>query len=173
MLFSRFDARKTVKSMRLRYICDIICSMNINWIMVSVISQIMLFVYFQIVEWMNLFPWNDTSKSAPQRPLDIVFGIIQLIFIYAFFKGVWWLMVVGLGLYAIWLVLQIVSWWLPYLWRASERQIWSYRWYYRKTYKFKFLPPRGDRPIPDANHVVLQFLILIVVITAGLAFFTF
>jgi hypothetical protein len=142
-----------------------------NWITASIISQITLFIYFQIVEWVNLFPWNDMSKDKPQRPLDLVFGVIQLILIYCLFKQVWRLVGIGLMLYTIWLFLQIISWWTPYLWRASEKQSWSYKRYFSKTYKFKFLPPIGSHPIPDANHIVLQLLVLIVVIATGFAFF--
>ena len=71
-------------------------------------------------------------------------------------------MAVGVAAYAGWLALQAVGWWIPYLRGASENHLRFYEKHWARTWRF--LPPIGDHPIPNAAHVALQVMIL-----AGLA----
>ena len=60
-------------------------------------------------------------------------------------------MITGWLAYAVWLYLEVASWWRPYLF--GGRSV-GPNWYFAKTYKF--LPQIDQRPTPDADHIVLQ-----------------
>ena len=72
-------------------------------------------------------------------------------------------MLAGFAGYAFWLYLQLVSWWQPYLF--GGRTI-GPNWYFAKTYKF--LPAIGERPTPDACHIVLQVLLVAVIVSGAI-----
>jgi len=48
----------------------------------------------------------------------------------------------------------------------------DFRWYIEHGYSttLKFQPAIGDRPVPDAQHVVLQVLSLVILITTTRAY---
>lgn len=65
----------------------------------------------------------------------------------------------------VWLAIQLYNWWLPYLF-GGERS------FYEKGYAdtTRFLPRIDDHQvIPDAQHVVLQLLSLLMVVTMSVA----
>jgi hypothetical protein len=63
------------------------------------------------------------------------------------------------------------QWWIPYLWGPTWLHS-SLEWYTEHGYAetIKVLPPIGDHPIPDAQHLVLQLLSLIAAITMTIAY---
>ncbi len=132
--------------------------------LVAVAIQILAAGYLQLVEWVDLFPWNDLSKGNAQEKLDIAILACQALVAFWYFRQRLSLMVVGWLAYAVWLYLQIDSWWRPYLF--GGRSV-GPNWYFAKTYKF--LPQIGERPTPDADHVVLQILLVAVLISAAIA----
>ncbi|MCL6600992.1 MAG: hypothetical protein K6T81_19990 [Alicyclobacillus macrosporangiidus] len=68
-----------------------------------VIPQIILPIYFQIVEWVPLYPWNDLADGNSQQPL---------------WQRIWSLRI-AVALYGIWFVLQVANWWVPYFFRST------------------------------------------------------
>ncbi len=130
----------------------------------AAVCQLVAAGYLQLVEWVDLFPWNDLSKGNQQERLDIAILAYQLLVGFWFARQRLGLMCVGWAAYAVWLYLQIVSWWRPYLfgtWAVGPN------WYFAKTYKF--LPQIGERPTPDADHIVLQLLLVAVLVTGAIA----
>ena len=127
-------------------------------------SQLVAAGYLQLVEWVDLFPWNDLSIGNGQEKLDIAILTAQALVAFWFARRRLSLMIVGWMAYAVWLYLQIDSWWRPYL---SGNRVVGPSWYFAKTYKF--LPQIDARPTPDADHVVLQLLLVVVLITGGVA----
>jgi hypothetical protein len=126
--------------------------------------QVLAAGYLQMVEWVDLFPWNDLSKGNAQEKLDIAILACQVLVAFWYLRQRVGLMVVGWLAYAVWLYLQIDSWWRPYLFggRTVGRN-----WYFAKTYKF--LPQIDQRPTPDADHAVLQLLLVAVLVSAAIA----
>ena len=63
----------------------------------------------------------------------------------------------------VWAALQVTTWWSPYVWGASEgwRTVYD-RWFARTV---QWLPSDGVHLPPDANHLVLQGLILVALAT--------
>jgi len=130
----------------------------------AVATQLVAAGYLQLVEWVDLFPWNDLSNGNAQERLDIVLLVSQLA-VAAFFYRRWLVaMCMGWAAYAGWLYLQVVSWWQPYL--LGGRSV-GPNWYFARTYKF--VPQIGERPAPDADHIVLQLLLLAVLVTGAVA----
>ena len=141
--------------------------MRINWPRWSLLSQGMLFGYYQLIEWVDLFPWNDIRRGNGQATLDLVVAGIMLGLILVTSRRVWWAMGIAAALYGLWLYLQIQSWWLPYLQGASPGWKRVYGRFFGET--VKFLPTVGDHLAPDACHIVLQLLIVGALVTTGLA----
>jgi hypothetical protein len=130
----------------------------------AVAAQLVAAAYLQWVEWVDLFPWNDLSKGNAQERLDVVLLVAQLSVAACFYRRWLTAMCVGWAAYAGWLYLQVVSWWKPYL--LGGRTV-GPNWYFARTYKF--LPQIGERPTPDADHIVLQVLLVAVLITGAVA----
>ena len=126
----------------------------------AVVMQLLCAAYLQFIEWVPVFPWNDLSNGNAQEVLDLVLAIAQIAFAISFARGWRWPMAAGLAGYVAWFLLQLDSWWRPYL--LGGRTV-GPKWYFAKTYKF--LPQIDHRPTPDAAHVVLQILLLLVIIT--------
>ena len=141
--------------------------MRINWPRWSLLSQSILFGYYQLIEWVDLFPWNDVRRGNGQATLDLVVAGIMLGLILVTLRRVWWAMGIAAALYGLWLYLQIQSWWLPYLQGASPGWKRVYGRFFGET--VKFLPTVGDHLAPDACHIVLQLLIVSALVTTGLA----
>ncbi len=123
----------------------------------ATVTQALLALYLQVIEWVDLFPWNNVRWGNGQEILDITVAVLQIGLIVGAWKGVRPLVGVGAVLYAFWLAAQVRAWWIPYFWGASAGRMRRYNWWFGETYKF--LPPIGDHPIPDAAHVLLQALI--------------
>jgi hypothetical protein len=130
----------------------------------AVASQLVAACYLQAVEWIDLFPWNDLSKGNQQEVLDVVLLVAQLAIAFLYARQWLWGMLLGWTAYAVWLYLQIVSWWKPYLF---GNRVVGPNWYFARTYKF--LPQIDSRPTPDADHVVLQVLLVAVLVCSAIA----
>jgi hypothetical protein len=131
---------------------------------VAVVCQLVAAGYLQLVEWVDLFPWNDLSKGNGQEMLDVVLLAVQLLIAFWYYRQWLWLMCLGWMSYAVWLYLQWVGWWQPYLFGG---RVVGPNWYFAKTYKF--LPQIDQRPTPDADHVVLQLCLVAVLFSGGAA----
>ena len=133
-------------------------------ITIAVVCQLLAAAYLQLVEWVDLFPWNDLSKGNQQEVLDVVLLGSQALVAFWFARRWLVLMVVGWAAYAYWLYLQIVSWWQPYLF--GGRTVGPH-WYFART--LKILPAIEGRPTPDANHMLLQLLLVAVLVSGAMA----
>lgn len=132
--------------------------------LIAVAFQVLTAGYLQLVEWVDLFPWNNLSKGNQQEKLDLVILTCQAGVAIWFVRERLWRMALGWTAYAVWLYLQFASWWSPYLF--GGRTV-GPTWYFTHTYKF--LPQIGQRPTPDANHIVLQLLLIAVLLTGAIA----
>jgi hypothetical protein len=138
-----------------------------NWIRASLICQLTLLVYLQVVEWVNLFPWNDVRNGNGQAGLDIAIGGMMLMVILFTARRVRFMMALGTAFYALWLWLQIVSWWVPYFKGADAQWESVYQRFFAHT--AKLLTAAGNHLPPDASHLVLQFLIVLALVTTAVA----
>jgi hypothetical protein len=149
-----------------------------KWLRVSLVIQVILAAYFQLILWFPLGSWNDqpgkrliTLLSEGQALTVLGFALAMLLpvllFGLAFWKRWFWLIWLGLVGYAVWAVLQIQSWWIPWVFGADQRAL-SNQKFLQKTYKI--FPSSSGHPAPDAMHFVLDLLLFsaVAMIAVGL-----
>jgi hypothetical protein len=140
----------------------------------AIAFQILLFIYFEGTTLVNLYPWNDLSKYSNQEKIieASVNGIIIILCLGLFISEIKWLMIISVIFWFVFLFMQILTWWMPYLTGKHLKQFPKtlYETHFKNT--FKLLPPIKDHIIPDAQHNVLQILSLITFIVSTFALFT-
>jgi hypothetical protein len=130
----------------------------------AIASQIALLVYLELIEWVDLFPWNQIRHGNGQATLDIVLGLLMAGSILSTLKRVKIGMALGALVYFVWLALQIQSFWVPYFRGASPRWKVTYARFFADTVQI-FPRTSADRLPPDASHFVLQVLIAVALVT--------
>ena len=133
----------------------------------SLISQIVLLIYIEVIEWVNLFPWNEIRRGNGQAGLDIAIGAVMIAAIIATLLRLRIVMVIAAALYSIWLWLQIDTWWVGYFTGASPTWKRTYARFFSQT--VQILPRDADHLPPDACHFVLQVLIVVALATTVFA----
>jgi hypothetical protein len=147
-----------------------------KWLRASLVLQIILAAYFQVVLWLPLSSWNAqpgkrliTLLSEGQALAVLGFALAMLLpvllFALAFWKRWVWLMWLGLIGYGVWAALQIQSWWVPWIFGADERALNNQK-FLQRTYKI--FPSSIGHPAPDAMHFVLDLLLFLAVATIAL-----
>ena len=147
------------------------CSMK--WLRASFVTQIILAAYFQAVVWFPLGSWNDQPGkrliallSDGQAVAAMGFALTMLLPLLLYALALWrhwvWLMWIGLIGYGAWAVLQIQSWWIPWILGADQRALNNQK-FLQRTYKI--FPSSAGHPAPDAMHFVLDLLLFLVVVT--------
>lgn len=143
-----------------------------NWLTAATFAPLVLLAYQLCIDWLPLFPWNDReTKSARDRLLETIINYSPLLLIsFGFTRAShtgWIICMVGTIVY---LIGHLNAWWRPYFLGATEKEQEEYKRLFSRTYKF--LPPIGNNPIPDAEHVVLGSITLLMVLSAILAVVT-
>jgi hypothetical protein len=144
-----------------------------KWLRASLVIQIILAAYFQLVLWFPLGSWNDqpgrrliTRLGEDQALALLGFSLAMLLPVLLFALGIWkrWMGLIWLGLigYGAWAVLQIQSWWMPWIFGADERALNNQK-FLQRTYKI--FPASLEHPAPDAMHFVLDVLLFSAVVT--------
>ena len=152
--------------------------MDCTWLRRSLIAQAVLAVYFQAVVWFPLGSLNDQG-GVNNRPLleqikagrttsgDFIFVLAfimpVLLFLIGYLKRIRvlpWLCLAG---YAVWLALQIQTWWSAYIFGASENWQRVYHRVFART--LKILPSFGNHLAPDAMHFLMQLLLVAVIVS--------
>ncbi len=141
-----------------------------KWLTASLISQGALALYFQAIQWFPLGRWNAQPGFTPfgvqvvrgeatwlDALLLACFLLPFLVFWLAWargLRGLMWACTLG---YAVWLALQVKTWWGAYLFGASDSWLRTYeRVFSRST---QLLPRWGRHLPPDGMHLVLQVLL--------------
>lgn len=137
----------------------------------ALVMQLLLFIYFEIITLVPLYPWNDLSKySTKEKVLEAATnGVIIVIGIGLFVTKIQLLMVISIVLWGLFLVMQLLTWWLPYITGKHLKQFSRelYDTHFEQT--VKLLPRIKDHIIPDAQHLVLQVLTLSTLLTTAIA----
>src|SRR5579859_7130246 len=116
-----------------------------KWLTTSLVIQIVLAAYFQVVLWFPLGYLNDqpgkrliTLLNEGQALAVLSFALAMLLPVLLFAVSFWrrwvWLMWVGLMGYGFWAALQIQSWWIPWIFGADQRALSNQR-FLERTYK--------------------------------------
>jgi len=140
-----------------------------DWYRIAALAQATLCVYFTVVHWVPLFPWNNlTVRLFPEETrVNLVWTIVIAIGTVGYISQIHWLMIVILIFWNVWMVGHIFAWWVPYFRGASEKEMEDYKKVFGTT--LKFLPAIGNHPIPDACHTVLGVLSAVVFVSSWMA----
>ncbi|HEY8174235.1 MAG TPA: hypothetical protein VIF32_00955 [Gemmatimonadaceae bacterium] len=133
----------------------------------AIIAQAFLLVYLEVIEWVDMFPWNDVRRGNGQAGLDVALGLVMAIAIFATYRR-WRVGMIGAVLvYAAWLGLQITTFWTAYIGGASAHWQRIYAANFAQT--IQWLPRWGTHLPPDASHFVLQILLAVALVTTAAA----
>lgn len=138
--------------------------------------QVVLAAYMQLILWIPLGRWNYQpccptgwtqltrgTLTLADALLGFAFVLPLVTFWLADRRGWRWAMWIAFAAYAVWLALQLVSWWVPYLLGASAR--WAAVYNRAFAQETQILPRWGRHLPPDAMHLVLQALLVAVLWT--------
>lgn len=130
-----------------------------------------------MVQWIPLGKWNFQPGFEPlmiqafQGRVGIqdvavvgLFALPVLVFWFARWKELTWLMWLGLLGYSGWLALEIQTWWIAYIFGASDTWMGVYQRVFSQS--VQILPSFGRHLAPDGLHLVLQILLVVVVFSA-------
>jgi hypothetical protein len=143
-----------------------------DWTVTATIAPLTLLFYLFIVDWINLFPWNNVSAlSLQEKLLNSLANYMPLIFVsVAFLKHDRGLMLGALIIVLLYVILHIISRWIPYFFGASEEQCKEYQRIFGKT--ITILPPIKNNPIPNVGHMIAGIYLVVLLISTGNAIAT-
>ncbi len=117
-----------------------------------------LFLYYEVYRWVPLGKWNGQFKFPvinDQFYPDLIIGLLLLWFAWSFATrgtvGMW----TAAALLALWVVIHLFDWWIPYA-RSLPQNIGRYHFYQQRT---QVLPALGYHYPPDGGHAVLDFIL--------------
>lgn len=139
-----------------------------TWHRAALLAQLLLLLYYEWFEWVNVFPWNNVVYGNGQALLDVLLGLVLAGLLLGPLLRLRWLVGVAALLCFLWLLLQIQGWWLPYVFGTSASGMRFYQHWFSQT--LKVLPPIADHPIPDVGHMVLQGCIVLALVTSSVLF---
>jgi hypothetical protein len=162
-----------------------VSGMNLNlaeakarkWIKISLILQIAIILYWEITQYVNLFPYNDvvgldfhdnlTASLANDVPKICI--IIVFLLGLRWLKNPWfpWFVASSVIYYMVFLGIQISIWWGRYLFGASAKELQDYNEKFGET--IKILPSFGNHVPPDLQHLVLQTITVTIIIVTMIA----
>ncbi|MFN7995124.1 MAG: hypothetical protein U0Q18_16065 [Bryobacteraceae bacterium] len=141
--------------------------------------HLLLTVYLWLISWIPLGNWNRQREGTllqvllGGRGIDVedlgmlVFVTLPgVLFWLAYKRRSFWFALPALSLDVVWLIMQIESWWLPYILGTDKR--WQLA--YAKGPTTKLLPSFGNHVAPDGTHLVIHVLLIAALFTgvAGL-----
>jgi len=137
-----------------------------NWSTIATLLALALAIYLALTDWVDLAPWNNIEDfPARQKFLLSLTNYTPLLFIaYACSQQSQILIILALVVGVIDLLMHIAYWWIPYFRGASEPQKQEHAKLFGGT--TTFLPPIGDHPVPNAQHIVVGILMLSMVISS-------
>jgi len=117
-----------------------------------------LFTYYEVYRWVPLGRWNwqfAWPVNNDQFYPDIVLGVLLVWIAWSFARIRRVSMWIGTSLLALWTVVHLFDWWIPYAKNSPDNQG-RFSFYSQHTQIF---PVIGDHYPPDAGHAILDFLL--------------
>ena len=137
------------------------------WMISAVTTPLALAVYLFIIDWIDLFPWNNVRAVPIRQKLLLSLTNYPLLFFiaWAFLLGIHILMVSAFIIISIFYgVFYILSWWIPYFFGLSEKQQRAYERQFADT--VTILPRIGKHPVPNVERMIAGVLILLMFVSA-------
>jgi len=153
---------------------------NTRYLAAALSWQAALAAYMQLISWVPLGKWNyqpccptglqliESAKLTASEAATLgSFLLPFLVFVAAAVRRsavLAWLSTLSL---AVWLGLQLATWWPPYILGASEK--WQDVYERAFAQATQLLPRVGNHLPPDAMHLALQALLLGSVVASAIA----
>jgi hypothetical protein len=121
-------------------------------------AVMMLFLYYETYRWVPLRRWNwqfAWPVHNDQFYPDIVIGFLLVWITWSFARKHRVSMWAGTSLLALWMVVHLFDWWIPYA-KSAPQNLARYSFYSQRT---QILPLIGNHYPPDAGHAILDFLL--------------
>ncbi len=160
----------------------------------AVVCQILLLAYHQATTWLDLHPFNGVRHYSGAEKLAEAGSnaVLMSLAPIGFGCGIRALMIFGVVYYFVLFGIELIIWWVPYLttpsgrWRSLYNRLlalstsnfaagdtlahWTnvYQRLHRDT--LTWLPPRGDRPVPNLEHMILHGWTLVTAIVTLVAY---
>jgi hypothetical protein len=118
----------------------------------------MLFLYYEIYRWVPLRRWNwhfAWPVHNDQFYPDIAIGFLLAWIAWSFARRHRISMWAGTFLLALWTVVHLFDWWIPYA-KSAPQNLGRYSFYSQRA---QILSVIGNHYPPDAGHAVLDFLL--------------
>jgi hypothetical protein len=142
----------------------------------ALVWQVTLAAYMQLISWIPLGRWNyqpccpagwtqlERGTLTLADALEVLAFVLPLVIFWYAQRRHWrWAIGIALSGYAVWLTLQVASWWVPYVFGASAN--WAAVYDRAFAQSMQILPRWGPHLPPDAMHLVLQILLVAVLWT--------
>jgi hypothetical protein len=140
----------------------------LRWFKAALVLQALLVAYCLATQVLDLFPWNDISAGTGDLRETIALTVLpQMALIALFALGVRLLALLSLAGYVLYLGLQIWTWWHPWVVGATAEWQAEHQASFSRT--LKLVPFDAVHIAPDAQHLVLQALILATVVATAMA----
>jgi hypothetical protein len=142
----------------------------LRWFKAALVLQLLLLGYWLTIEVVHLSPWNDLAARPADYDLgqSIALNALQLVVYSVLFSfGSQALATLALLGFAGYLGWQLWMWWKPFAMGADA----AYQAYYAANFShtLKVIPTLGARIPPDAQHLTLHLLALLVVFATAMA----
>jgi hypothetical protein len=142
----------------------------LRWFKAALFLQVLLLGYLLATEALDLFPWNDVAARLPGYDLGKAIAVgtmpsLASLGIFALgFRPLAILSVIAYGALLAW---ELWTWWPRYLFGADAAWQSAYEASFSRT--LKLLPASDTNLPPDAQHLVLQLLLIAVIAVATIA----
>jgi hypothetical protein len=161
---------------------------------IVVIIQVLLLAYHQITTWFDFYPFNGVrgytrkEKLAEAGSNAVLMSLAPIGFAFQI-KA---LMNYGVVYYFVLFAIELIIWWVPYFtvpsgrWRLIYNRLLSFatsnfepgdtlgHWtaVYQRLHRgtITLLPPRGDRPVPNLEHMILHLWTLLTAVVTCVAY---
>jgi hypothetical protein len=148
-----------------------------KWIKLSLILQIVIILYWEITQYVNLFPYNDVTSLDFHDSLaaSLANDVPKIFIIIVFLVGLHrlknplfpWFVASSVIYYMVFLGIQLSIWWQRYLFGATAKELQDYNEKFGET--IKILPSFGNHVPPDLQHIVLQTITVTIIIVTMIA----
>ena len=85
----------------------------------AALAVAVLGVYLQVVEWIDLHPWNDVRTGNGQELLDLLLAPVTVMLVAWMWTSRRWAQLTASVALLVWAGLQVTTWWSPYVWGDS------------------------------------------------------
>ncbi len=160
----------------------------------AVVCQLLLLAYHQTTTWLDLYPFNGVRGYSRNERLAeaganaVLMSLAPIGFVFRIEA----LMIFGVFYYFILFGIELIIWWVPYFtvpsgrWRSIYNGLLSlatsnfgsgdalahwtsvYQRLHRDT--ITLLPPRGNRPVPNLEHMILHAWTLVTALVTLVAY---